>query len=515
MRKHISIQAIYYTLLVILLAIVSQLNYLLFHYLSEILAVVIVFAVFMFTWNTRKFMLNGYLLYIGTILVFTGFLDLLHTVTFNGSNVIFLSGDEGNVSCQLWLSSRFIQALSFIVAIYFINKKIEISKLIIVYHFIVFLVIVSVFILRIFPLCYDDNTITSFKRISEIIFSLLFLAALIMFWLNRSEFERDTKLSFLHALVGMFLAELMFAMQIDKHDNFETTGILLKIISYLFIYKAVIVSGLRYPVKILFQDLNQSREKLLENKKQLEVKIKNAVKEIEEKNKMLVLQSRHAQLGEMIVAISHQWKQPLNQISVLATALIDALDYDALNEDYLNKTVDNILSVIKDMNMILNDFRYFYKPQESEITFSIQEVVKPLQNLIGRRLNKYNIDFNVYIEDTIELYGKLNEIIQVLLVIINNSVDAIFINKIGQGKISLNVERIDNTISISVRDNGGGVNPEMTDNLFKPYFTTKGDKGTGMGLFLARIIIEKHFGGKIFARNYRNGLEVSIAIPVN
>jgi len=228
---------------------------------------------------------------------------------------------------------------------------------------------------------------------------------------------------------------------------------------------------------------------------------------------MLIVQSRHAQLGEMIAAITHQWKQPLNQISVLSSALMDAWDYNALDEEFLQKSIGNISTVVNDMNNILEDFKNFYTPQTVDIDFELSAIDGPLQALVGRRLKKYDIDLIIDIDPGIILKGKVNEIIQVMLILINNAVDAINNSEIRTGIIELLGRTSEGNIIINVKDNAGGIKQEALDKVFEPYFTSKGDKGTGMGLFLSRTIIEKHFGGKISVQNYTDGAIFTCQIP--
>ncbi len=501
-------------IVIILLFFISRLNFLLFHTLAEVFSIVIIFAVFMFTWNTRKYMRNNYLLFIGIAFIFFGFIDLLHTFTYKGINIFFLPEKNiTNYPTQLWVAARYMQSISLLIAPFFLNRKLNISCVILTFHLIIIAVVLSIFYWHNFPDCYLDGIgLTPFKKVSEYIISFILIGSIFTLWKHKSEFDHDLMHLITLSILATILSELAFTFYIGVFDFSNMIGHLFKIVAFFLIYKAIIVAGLQKPVEVLFHDLNQSRKKLLEHKDKLEAEVKKAVTEFEERNKMLILQSRHAQLGEMIAAITHQWKQPLNQISVLSTALIDAWNYNALDQEFLEKSINNISSVVNDMNDILNDFRNFYAPQISNADFDLADIKKPLQSLIGRRLEKYNIDLMLDIKPGLILNGKINEIIQILLILINNAVDAISELEVKKGRIYVITRKHESSISMFVRDNGGGIELNMIENLFQPYFTTKGEKGTGMGLFLARTIIEKHFNGTISVRNFQDGAEFTIVL---
>ena len=498
-----------------LLFIIGRMNFLLFHTLAELFSIVITFAIFMFTWNTRKVINNNYLLFIGIALVFVGFLDLIHSLSYQGLNIIpQLNEHTANHPTQLWIAARYLQSISLFIAPFYFSKKLNIPFIISTYHIYIIFIIISIFYWQIFPDCYLNETgLTVFIKISEVVISFILLAAIYNLVRNRNKFEPNLYQLMILAIVSSIISELCFTISNDVYNIIIVTGHIFKIITFFLIYKAIIIAGIKNPLESLFYDLNQSREKLLDHKNKLEIEVQKAVKEVEERNRMLIVQSRHAQLGEMIAAITHQWKQPLNQISVLSSALMDAWDYDALDEEFLQKSIGNISLVVNDMNNILEDFRNFYTPQNNDTDFELSAIDKPLQALVGRRLKKYDIDLIIDIDPGIILKGKLNEIIQVMLILINNAVDAINGSENPTGVIELLGRTSEGNIIINVKDNAGGIKQEALDKVFEPYFTSKGDKGTGMGLFLSRTIIEKHFGGRISVQNYADGAIFTCQIP--
>jgi len=498
-------------IIISILFIISQYNYLLFHTSVELLSIIIIFSLYLFTRNTREYMNNNYLIFIGITLAFVGLIDTLHTFTYKGMSIIAIDG--ANTATQLWITARFLQGLAFMLAPFFLNRKLNITILAISCHIVLISILLSIFHWRVFPDCFiEGQGLTSFKKIAEYVISLLLLLAIINLNRHRDYFDKEIHTLLIISLVLSILSELSFTFYISVYGLSNLIGHLLKLLAFIVIYRAIIAAGVRNPHKILFRDLNITQEKLLESKRQLEIRVKEAVDEVEEKNKMLLLQSRHAQLGEMISGISHQWKQPLNNISMLSSAMIDAWVYDEFDEKLLKHSVDNIQRMVKEMNDILTDFLSFYSPQINETNFLLQDIMKPFEELTGNTLAHASIIFEVEVPGEIRINGKMNELLQVVLVIVNNARDAFEGRNNFDRKIKLSATEKTEEIVMTISDNAGGIAPDVITRIFEPYYSTKGDKGSGMGLYLVKLIIDKHFNGEITARNIPNGTEFRIIL---
>lgn len=227
--------------------------------------------------------------------------------------------------------------------------------------------------------------------------------------------------------------------------------------------------------------------------------------------------TKMVEMGEMLGIIAHQWKQPLSIISMCATMMYEELD--GLNEkkaETLKSRIQKILEQIKLMSDIISTFRDFYKPDKQKSVFKACELAKEVYRLIDVRMKKLNIEFIVKEHEHFEVLGYKNDFKQVILNIYGNACDKLEESKEEHKKIELEFENDESIGKIIIKDNGGGIPKELLpDKLFENYVTTKGEKGTGIGLKLCRSVIEKKMGGKISASNSSNGAVFTIELPLH
>lgn len=255
-------------------------------------------------------------------------------------------------------------------------------------------------------------------------------------------------------------------------------------------------------------------EKINEN---LEHKIEEEVLKNREKDIMISLQSRHAEMGEMIENIAHQWRQPLSSLSILIQNINEAHKYNELSIEYLEKKTEKSVGLIKFMSQTIDDFRNFFKPEKEAVSFDVNYYISKALLFFEIGIKNISIKIETKYTENIKAFGFPNEFIQVLLVVLNNAKDAIIERKINDPIIIINSAQISsNQIEIKVSDNAGGIDKEILNKIFNIYFTTK-DKstGTGIGLYLAKNIIEKNMNGKITAYNIDKGLEFKIVLNCN
>jgi len=240
-----------------------------------------------------------------------------------------------------------------------------------------------------------------------------------------------------------------------------------------------------------------------------------AEQEKKAKDDLLLQQSKMAAMGEMIGAIAHQWKQPLNIIGLLAQDLGESYRYGELGEREVNHIEKSIMEQVEFMSQTVNDFREFFKPAKEKKPFLACETVKKVYELIQNQFVKMGITVDIEEHRHFTVYGYPNEFKHVILNILNNARD-VFEEKKVHGKIRVSFASTPTEGTIYIRDNGGGI-PEafLPDKLFEPYVSSKGDKGTGIGLQIAKTIIEKNMGGTISAHNIEDGAEFVITLPVH
>ena len=236
-------------------------SYLLFHSLAEIFSIVVACGIFMIAWNSRQFLKNNYLLFIGIAYLFVGGLDLLHTLAYKGMGVF--QGDSANLATQLWLAARYMESLSLLVAPLVLGRKLKSRFVVIGYSLVFFILLASIFYWRIFPNCFVEGVgLTPFKKWSEYIICLILAISVVLVVRKKKEFDKVV----LHLLVASILvtiaAELAFTHYISVYGISNLFGHVLKIISFYLIYKAIIQTGLTKPYDLLFRNLKQSEEAL-------------------------------------------------------------------------------------------------------------------------------------------------------------------------------------------------------------------------------------------------------------
>ncbi len=243
------------------LYISSLYNYLLFHSLAEIFAVVVAAGIFMITWNSRSFSDNDYILMLGIAFLFVAALDLLHALAYGGIG-IFQNYDV-NLPIKLWLAGRFFQSVSLLVAPYFLTHRLNIPIMFTIYILALSAVISSVFYFHFLPDYYIVGTgLTAFKKYSEYVISLALLGALAYLRLRWELLDPRVVFFMGLSIFCTIASELVFTMYFDATDFVNLVGHFLKIIAFLFIYIAIIDTGLKYPYLLLFHDLKRREEEL-------------------------------------------------------------------------------------------------------------------------------------------------------------------------------------------------------------------------------------------------------------
>ncbi len=261
-KKPIYIPLLTGGLLLLGLYLTSLYNYLLFHSLAEVFSIVIAFSIFVLAWNCRNIIDNNYLIFLGIAYLFVGFIDIIHTLAYAGMGVF--QGFGANLPTQLWIIGRYLESISLLLACFILNKKkIKFNLVLLGYIITVSLLFLSIFYWKIFPSCFIEGSgLTPFKKNSEYIISLI-LAASLFFLLKRKE-QFDSKiLQWLVISILLTIAsELAFTFYISVYGLSNLIGHFFKIISFYFIYQAIVVTGLTKPHELLFRNLQESEEKL-------------------------------------------------------------------------------------------------------------------------------------------------------------------------------------------------------------------------------------------------------------
>lgn len=236
--------------------------------------------------------------------------------------------------------------------------------------------------------------------------------------------------------------------------------------------------------------------------------------ELKEQEERMIAQSRHIAMGEMIGMIAHQWRQPITGIAMEANVLLLDAELGGIDNQTIKKKSNEILKLTQYLSKTIDDFRNFFRPKQEKDNSKILDILHEAQEIIGKSLDYHNITLLIQSNETqnISIYSR--EMLQVLLNLIKNAQEAIEQKMKVGGYIHATVEDQNDFILIYVSDNGGGIPDEIIKHIFEPYFSTKSkETGTGLGLYMSKTIIEKHFFGSIDVHNTDEGVTFVIKIP--
>ncbi|MBC8018146.1 MAG: HAMP domain-containing histidine kinase, partial [Verrucomicrobia bacterium] len=281
--------------------------------------------------------------------------------------------------------------------------------------------------------------------------------------------------------------------------------------SRLLLYKKTVLLEDEITERQVVQEDLADKQQMLESlNRTLEERIEAAVKELRQKDQTMIQQNRLAAMGEMINNIAHQWRQPLNLISLIVQGLPECKD---LSQTELDHEVGRIMVVIMHMSQTIDDFRYFFRQDKEKTRFTANQTVAKTVEFIIPSLNDKGINISIIEQTEVCVFGYSNEYAQVLLNILSNATDVLVEKNVTEPRISINIFSADSRSVVTITDNGGGISTDVMPRIFDPYFTTKENmQGTGIGLYMSKIIIEQNMGGSLTARNIEGGVAFRIEV---
>jgi len=259
---------------------------------------------------------------------------------------------------------------------------------------------------------------------------------------------------------------------------------------------------------LIVGSLFQERKKYAQT---LHNKINKAVLKNQEQQLFMFQQKRLAQAGEMISMIAHQWRQPLNNLSLSTQLLVSKYKKNKLDDKQIEYFEKNSQKQVQLMSQTIDDFRNFFKPNKEKEEFELGEIVNNTLRILKSFLENKHISVSFETKKKYFYKGTKNELTQVILNILKNAIDALTESNALQKKITITLEENDKEILLSIEDNAGGIDKNIIDKIFDPYFSTKENKnGTGLGLYMSKMILEEHMHAIICAKNTKEGARFEI-----
>ena len=273
--------------------------------------------------------------------------------------------------------------------------------------------------------------------------------------------------------------------------------------------------SLRVSALIDLSELKEAQYALQAMNETLEEQVKEHIERNRQQEMLLFQQSRHAQMGEMISMIAHQWRQPLNVLSLLSQNIIFKYRLNKLDDASMNEFKEDSMRQVMQMSKTIDDFRDFFKPDKTKKRFDVKEQLSHTVEMIKPILAGHGIELSFHAEDALMIEGFPNEFGQSIINILNNAKDVLLESIFEQPKrIRVDAKRIDaQHIMVCIEDNGGGIEERVMPHIFEPYFSTKTTQnGTGLGLYMTKMIIEEHMGGVISVTNTLEGAQFKIVL---
>jgi len=401
---------------------------------------------------------------------------------------------------------------------------------------VIFVNIILIILLRKFPKAFEYIVIFMIAQFTLVFLFLIYVSeptSMKHNWIFSYPilllYLQDTKRSFYWMTFLIFMlviAPIQTVVEV-KYTLYQTTYIaaLLIIINVIMIfYQGKMKEALSIILKqqeelhdfnheLEFKVLEKTSE-LKELNEQLGLKVTKKIEELRTKDKILEVQSKQAVMGEMISMIAHQWRQPLSTI----TLQIANLQFKKLlGQDLTGEETDDALSEISDtiiyLSDTIDDFQTYFNPDKEMLEANVYELLQKAINFTIPRCKKNNIVIKLCDDKNIKLLTFANEFVQVILNILNNAIDALDELSKENPMIFVDLLEKDEFIYINIQDNANGINDDVIAKIFEPYFSTKGKNGTGLGLYMSQMIVQKQFFGQISVESSNKGSTFSVRVP--
>ncbi len=528
----------------------SLYNFLLFHTIAGAFSVIVATAVFILAWNTRSVVNNHYLLFIGFAHLFVAILEGLYVLAKPGMGIF--PGFGVDLAAQLWLAARGLQAASLLVAPVFLYRRLRSWLVVIAFSLIVFAVFSLAFGEQLPPCFNADMTITPFRRYAEYTISLLLAGAIAALYAARRRLPRDLLVPMMASMAVTAVSELMFTLTQQPHDVFNLLAHYLQIIAFYLIYRALIQVGLARPYEVLFHGEKESAEMLRRARDRLEQQVhhvgrrlqvaeeelgveragreqaeelsqhsqnmlSDALEELEDAQQQLLQQERLRALGQMASGIAHDFNNSLTPVLGLTELLVTTpglLD----NREKLTHYLNMIRTAGEDAAQTVAHLREFYRQRDEADDFQRVELNPLIKECIQLTMPKWkdqaqSTGATICVQPDLgtvpDVWGSPSQLREAVTNLIINAVDALP----HGGMVCVTTRPAGDGAEIEVADTGEGMDEETRNRCMEPFFTTKGKRGTGLGLAMVHGIIRRHNGSIDIESSPNEGTRITVSLP--
>ncbi|MBZ7935766.1 hypothetical protein H2279_03815 [Campylobacter sp. B0100352/1] len=327
---------------------------------------------------------------------------------------------------------------------------------------------------------------------------------------NKDTIKKDGKFFIIHSFNLTDEAKMVFYQDITKQEEIITKSFYEALLLSLVLFCVVFII-LHYGFKVLIKRLELSENSLKNLNANLEQKIQLELQKRREQERILMHQGRLASMGEMIGNIAHQWRQPLTELNTILTHISLMLEFEKIDYQNFKRLEKNAEDLISYMSKTIDDFRNFFKPNVSKNYFYIDQALSKTLKLLESSFNFIKIEENF--EKKIQFYGFETQFCQAVLNILCNAKDIFIERKIENPYIKIVAFKKGRNIIIEICDNAQGITISPIEKIFEPYISSKhANIGTGIGLYMSKVIIEKNFKGSLLASNENDGAKFSICL---
>jgi len=322
---------------------------------------------------------------------------------------------------------------------------------------------------------------------------------------------------------GVYLDDIDYVLSQKKKDMnskikkqiIQTLLLFLLFLSFAILFSYFVSEKIEEYFENYQRTVKAKSDALIELNETLERRVHEEIEKRREQEQILLQKSKFIALGEMISNIAHQWRQPLSELSSVFMAVKFRYTLGKLDDEYMNKKSKEAENLIEYMSHTIDDFRNFFMPKKEKQKFFISNAIDGVMIINGKALKHNEIDVDINVTQDIELYSYMNEYEQVVLNILSNAKDILLSRKIKSPQIKMYTHIEKDYITLNIEDNAGGIEEDIIDKIFEPYFSTKNDSdGTGIGLYMSKIIIEKNMKGKLKVVNTKEGAKFEITVPI-